>query len=111
MRARNSSAQHSQSFESGWHKYGVKVVTPGTPSDAKGLLKRRSRRLRPLFIEGERLYNTKARSPTRSTVPSAADLSAKRYATIVRVESGAPRHERLRITGEGASAGCVDFAP
>ena len=59
------SAQHSQSFES-WlaHIPGVKVVTPGTPYDAKGLLKSAIRDDNPvLFLEGEMLYNTKGEVP------------------------------------------------
>jgi pyruvate dehydrogenase E1 component beta subunit len=59
------SAQHSQAFES-WlaHMPGVKVVTPGTPADAKGLLKSAIRDDNPvLFLEGEMLYNTKGEVP------------------------------------------------
>jgi len=59
------SAQHSQAFES-WlaHIPGVKVVTPGTPYDAKGLLKSAIRDDNPvLFLEGEMLYNTKGEVP------------------------------------------------
>ena len=59
------SAQHSQSFES-WlaHMPGVKVVTPGTPYDAKGLLKSAIRDDNPvLMLEGEMLYNIKGEVP------------------------------------------------
>ncbi len=59
------SAQHSQAFES-WlaHVPGVKVVTPGTPYDAKGLLKSAIRDDNPvLFLEGEMLYHTKGEVP------------------------------------------------
>src|SRR5687768_935868 len=59
------SAQHSQAVES-WlaHMPGVKVVTPGTPYDAKGLLKSAIRDDNPvLFLEGEMLYNTKGEVP------------------------------------------------
>ncbi|MGH7637863.1 MAG: pyruvate dehydrogenase complex E1 component subunit beta [Gemmatimonadaceae bacterium] len=59
------SAQHSQAFES-WlaHIPGVKVLTPGTPADAKGLLKSAIRDDNPvLFLEGEMLYNTKGEVP------------------------------------------------
>ena len=58
-------AQHSQSFES-WlaHMPGVKVLTPGTPYDAKGLLKSAIRDDNPVcFLEGEMLYNTKGDVP------------------------------------------------
>jgi pyruvate dehydrogenase E1 component beta subunit len=55
------SAQHSQAWES-WlaHIPGLKVITPGTPADAKGLLKAAIRDDNPVvFLEGEMLYNTK----------------------------------------------------
>ncbi len=58
-------AQHSQAWES-WlmHIPGLKVVTPGTPADAKGLLKSAIREDNPvLFLEGEMLYNTKGDVP------------------------------------------------
>jgi pyruvate dehydrogenase E1 component subunit beta len=59
------SAQHSQAFES-WlaHVPGLKVVTPGTPYDAKGLLKSAIRDDNPVCVlEGEMLYNTKGDVP------------------------------------------------
>jgi pyruvate dehydrogenase E1 component beta subunit len=59
------SAQHSQAFES-WlaHIPGIKVVTPGTPYDAKGLLKAAIRDDNPVvMLEGEMLYNTKGEVP------------------------------------------------
>ena len=59
------SAQHSQAWES-WlaHIPGLKVVTPGTPYDAKGLLKSAIRDDNPVcFLEGEMLYNTKGEVP------------------------------------------------
>jgi pyruvate dehydrogenase E1 component beta subunit len=58
-------AQHSQSWES-WlaHIPGLKVVTPGTPADAKGLLKSAIRDDNPVIVlEGEMLYNTKGEVP------------------------------------------------
>ena len=58
-------AQHSQAFES-WlaHIPGLKVVTPGTPYDAKGLLKAAIRDDNPVIVlEGEMLYNTKGEVP------------------------------------------------
>jgi pyruvate dehydrogenase E1 component beta subunit len=58
-------AQHSQAFESWYaHVPGLKVVMPGTPADAKGLLKSAIRDDDPIvFIEGEMLYNTKGDVP------------------------------------------------
>ncbi|MEO7043198.1 MAG: pyruvate dehydrogenase complex E1 component subunit beta [Gemmatimonadaceae bacterium] len=54
-------AQHSQAWDS-WlaHIPGLKVVSPGTPADAKGLLKAAIRDNNPVIVlEGEMLYNTK----------------------------------------------------
>jgi pyruvate dehydrogenase E1 component beta subunit len=59
------SAQHSQAWES-WlaHIPGLKVICPGTPYDAKGLLKSAIRDDNPVcFLEGEMLYNTKGEVP------------------------------------------------
>jgi pyruvate dehydrogenase E1 component beta subunit len=60
-------AQHSQALESWYaHVPGLKVVTPATPADAKGLLKAAIRDDDPVvFIEGEMLYNAKGEVPER----------------------------------------------
>ena len=58
-------AQHSQAWE-GWlsHIPGLKVVAPGTPADAKGLLKAAVRDDNPVIVlEGEMLYNMKGEVP------------------------------------------------
>jgi pyruvate dehydrogenase E1 component beta subunit len=58
-------AQHSQAWES-WlaHIPGLKVVAPGTPADAKGLLKAAIRDDNPVCVlEGEMLYNVKGEVP------------------------------------------------
>jgi pyruvate dehydrogenase E1 component beta subunit len=59
------SAQHSQACETWYvHAPGIKVVTPGTPADAKGLLKAAIRDDDPVaFMEGELLYNVKGEVP------------------------------------------------
>jgi pyruvate dehydrogenase E1 component beta subunit len=72
------SAQHSQAWES-WlaHIPGLKVVAPGTPYDAKGLLKSAIRDDNPVCVlEGEMLYNTKGEVPDEEyTIPiGKADL-------------------------------------
>jgi pyruvate dehydrogenase E1 component beta subunit len=58
-------AQHSQALESQVVHYpGVKVVVPGTPADAKGLLKAAIRDDDPVCVfEGEMLYNLKGEVP------------------------------------------------
>jgi pyruvate dehydrogenase E1 component beta subunit len=59
------SAQHSQACETYYvHAPGVKLVVPGTPADAKGLLKASIRDDDPVaFMEGELLYNVKGEVP------------------------------------------------
>jgi pyruvate dehydrogenase E1 component beta subunit len=59
------SAQHSQALEPVYAHYpGLKIVTPGTPADAKGLLKASIRDDDPVaFFEGEMLYALKGEVP------------------------------------------------
>lgn len=59
------SSQHSQCFES-WYANcpGLKVVTPSTPRDAKGLLKSSIRDENPVvFMESEQMYGLKGEVP------------------------------------------------
>src|SRR5215213_1380018 len=67
------SAQHSQSFESFYaHFPGIHVVAPGTPADAKGLLKTAIRGKDPvIFLESAALYGMKGEVPDDpdTTVP------------------------------------------
>ncbi len=58
-------ATHSQSFESWFaHVPGLKVVTPATPADAKGMLKTAIRGEDPvIFIEHSLLYGIKGEVP------------------------------------------------
>lgn len=74
------SAQHSQAFES-WlaHIPGLKVVTPGTPYDAKGLLKAAIRDDNPvIMLEGEMLYNTKGEVPEEEYIVPIGKADLKR---------------------------------
>jgi pyruvate dehydrogenase E1 component beta subunit len=59
------SAQHSQALESTYvHFPGLKLVTPATPADAKGLLKAAIRDDDPVVVmEGELLYALKGEVP------------------------------------------------
>jgi pyruvate dehydrogenase E1 component beta subunit len=59
------SSQHSQALEANYvHFPGLKVVAPGTPADAKGLLKSAIRDDNPvIFIEAELLYGTRGEVP------------------------------------------------
>ncbi len=58
-------AQHSQSLEAWYaHVPGLKVVCPGTPADAKGLLKSSVRDGNlVMFLENEMLYGSKGEVP------------------------------------------------
>jgi len=73
-------AQHSQAFESYYaHIPGLKVVTPATPADAKGLLKSAIRDDDPVvFIEGEMLYNVKGEVPEGEHVVPLGQAEVKR---------------------------------
>jgi pyruvate dehydrogenase E1 component beta subunit len=59
------SAQHSQALEANYAQFpGLKIVTPGTPADAKGLLKAAIRDNDPVaFFESETLYAMKGEVP------------------------------------------------
>jgi pyruvate dehydrogenase E1 component beta subunit len=59
------SAQHSQALEASYsHFPGLKVVTPATPADAKGLLKAAIRDDDPVvMLEGELMYAMKGEVP------------------------------------------------
>jgi pyruvate dehydrogenase E1 component beta subunit len=82
------SAQHSQAWES-WlaHIPGLKVITPGTPADAKGLLKAAIRDDNPVvFLEGEMLYNTKGEVPEEDYLIPIGKAEVKRegeHCTVV----------------------------
>ena len=74
-------ATHSQSFESFYaHVPGLKVVTPSTPYDAKGLLKAAIRDDDPVLImESEKMYGDKGEIPEGEyTLPiGVADIKRK----------------------------------
>ena len=69
---RGNAAQHSQSLEAWFcHIPGLKVVTPSTPADAKGLLKSAIRDDNPvIFLEHKVLYFSKGPVPSGEyTIP------------------------------------------
>ncbi|MCA3012164.1 MAG: pyruvate dehydrogenase complex E1 component subunit beta [Myxococcaceae bacterium] len=72
------SSQHSQALEANYaHFPGLKVIAPGTPADAKGLLKSAIRDENPVvFIEAELLYGVRGEVPEGEyTIPiGKADL-------------------------------------
>ena len=84
-------AQHSQSFEAFYANIpGLKVIAPGTPADAKGLLKSAIRDGNPVvFIEGEMLYNTKGEVPEGEYVVPIGKADVKREGGDVTIVSHA----------------------
>ncbi|MFT3835787.1 MAG: pyruvate dehydrogenase complex E1 component subunit beta [Myxococcaceae bacterium] len=74
------SSQHSQSLESHYvHIPGLKVVAPGTPADAKGLLKAAIRDDNPVcFFEAELLYNAKGEVPEGEHIVEIGKADIKR---------------------------------
>ena len=73
-------AQHSQAAETWYvHAPGIKVVTPATPADAKGLLKAAIRDDDPVaFMEGELLYNLRGEVPEGEHVVPLGKADLKR---------------------------------
>jgi pyruvate dehydrogenase E1 component beta subunit len=74
------SSQHSQALEANYaHFPGMKVVFPGTPKDAKGLLKAAIRDENPIiFFEHERLYAVKGEVPDGELVIPIGQAEVKR---------------------------------
>jgi pyruvate dehydrogenase E1 component beta subunit len=108
-------AQHSQSFEAWYaHVPGLKVVTPATPADAKGLLKSAIRYDNPVvFIEGEMLYNQKGEVPDGEHLVPLGVADIKRAGTDVTLVAhakmvGVALKAAEELEREGVSAEVVD---
>jgi pyruvate dehydrogenase E1 component beta subunit len=89
---RGNAAQHSQSLEAWFcHIPGLKVVTPSTPADAKGLLKSAIRDDNPvIFLEHKVLYFSKGAVPGGDyTVPLgvAAVKREGKHVTVVGIHT------------------------
>jgi len=89
---RGNAAQHSQSLEAWFaHIPGLKVVTPSTPADAKGLLISAIRDDNPVvFLEHKALYNLRGPVPEGEfTIPlGVADCRREgRHATFVGIHT------------------------
>jgi len=105
---RGNAAQHSQSLEAWFcHIPGLKVVTPSTPADAKGLLKTAIRDDNPvIFLEHKALYFTKGHVPEgEHLVPfGVADVKRKgRHVTFVGIH--ATVHKALQAADQLAEEG------
>jgi pyruvate dehydrogenase E1 component beta subunit len=79
------SSQHSQALEANYaHFPGLKVVAPGTPADAKGLLKAAIRDENPtIFIEGELLYGMRGEVPEGEHIVPLGKADIKREGSDV----------------------------
>jgi pyruvate dehydrogenase E1 component beta subunit len=82
-------ATHSQSFEAFYaHVPGLKVITPFTPYDAKGLLKAAIRDNDPVvFLESEKMYGDKGEIPDGEYVLPIGVADVKRKGTHVTIVS------------------------
>ena len=108
---------HSQSIEAFYtHVPGLKVVTPYTPYDAKGLLKAAVRDPDPvLFLEHKRLYRAlRGEVPEDDYVLPIGPAAVRRQGTTLSVFAyGQMLHETLqaaeRLATEGIDAEVVDL--
>lgn len=82
-------ATHSQSFESMYaHIPGLKVVTPSTPYDAKGLLKAAIRDDDPVLVmESEKMYGDKGEVPEGEFIVPIGVADIKRKGSDVTIVS------------------------
>jgi pyruvate dehydrogenase E1 component beta subunit len=111
------SAQHSQACETWYvHAPGVKVVTPATPADAKGLLKASIRDDDPVaFMEGELLYNVKGDVPDDDdfVIPLGVADVKREGDDVTIVTHGKTVHTALqaatKLEKDGVSAEVVDL--
>ena len=110
-----AAAQHSQSMEAWYcHVPGLKVVTPSTPYDAKGLLKASIRDNNPvIFLEQKLLYRTKGPIPEEEYVIPLSESDVKREGrdlTIIAWGRMVQRSLELaeELAGEGVEIEVVD---
>lgn len=82
-------ATHSQAFEPIYaHIPGLKVITPSTPADAKGLLKSAIRDEDPVvFLESEKMYGDKGEIPEGEYLTPIGVADIKRKGTDVTIVS------------------------
>lgn len=109
-------ATHSQAFEAFYaHVPGLKVITPSTPYDAKGLLKAAIRDNDPVvFLESEKMYGDKGEIPEGEYIIPIGVADTKRkgehvtivtFGKIIKVA-----HEAAEILAkEGISCEIIDL--
>jgi pyruvate dehydrogenase E1 component beta subunit len=113
--AHQLAAQHSQSLEAWYaHVPGLKIVSPSTPYDAKGLLKTAIRDDDPvIFFEGETLYGSKGEVPEGEyTIPlgvadikrEGTDVTVVAWSKMVNVALTAAE----RLAADGVSCEVID---
>lgn len=80
-------SQHSQALQSIFaHVPGLKVVSPSTPYDAKGLLKSAIRDENPvLFLESELMYGWKGEVPAEEFLVPIGEADIKREGTDITI--------------------------
>ena len=109
-------ATHSQNFDP-WYAYvpGLKVVSPATPYDAKGLLKSAIRDLDPvIYIEHGALYNVKGEVPEEEYEVPIGHADIKREGTDVTIVSYSRMLQQSlraaeRLAAEGIECEVVDL--
>ncbi len=110
-----AAAQHSQSMEAWYcHVPGLKVVTPSTPYDAKGLLKASIRDNNPvIFLEQKLLYRTKGPVPEEEYVIPLSESDVKREGRDLTIIAWGRMVQRSmevaeELAGEGVEIEVVD---
>ena len=109
-------ATHSQSFESFYaHVPGLKVVTPFTPYDAKGLLKTAIRDDDPVLVmESEKMYGDKGEIPDNeylvpigkaSVRETGSDVTIVSFGKILKVVHAAA----VELSKEGINCEIIDL--
>ncbi len=103
------SAQHSQALEPNYaHFPGLKIVTPATPADAKGLLKASIRDDDPVaFFEGELLYALKGEVPDEEdfVIPLGVAEVKREGADVSIITHGKMVHVSLQAAAQLEKAG------
>jgi len=112
---RSAGPQHSQSFLSWFmHVPGIKVTSPSTPYDAKGLLKSAIRQDDPvIFVEALLLYGTRGSVPEEDYTIPFGEADIKKLGedvTLVAISIMVPKAKMAceRLKKEGISVELID---